>query len=750
MLTVTRVFIFACLAAAAQAQTPECLHFTDMLSPTAATPFADSSVRHAGLISDDLLVVYDGTTVDIIDITDRGTPLRIGRIDKPYYGINDLVVSGQYVYCSSSNGVHVLDVSVPTAPAWVGSVATTYSWGKAAVAGDLLAVIHSDACRLHTLADPLAPAEVAVLERARGLTFLEPARLALLFEGFSVLDVSDPAQPVEINRLEFEAVLDYPQYVEHTHMRNLLVLDGLLMGRCEQVVEVGSYYNLRVTRHHSRRLFDPATFEPVELRSDPAGSGFDRYDDSVFPVLRRGDLLVDGRDVVDPGSGSLATHSRIPLVEPADEEGLLPGPGDEILCITDTGLLSLAAGDLAAPNAINVTATGDASLNCLDALANESLWVEHWWHETGGSEVRYGFESGVPAGTLPCGTQLSGIWLIDDMVVTESEAGMQLFAISEAGVAEHGFPAASVTDILDGPGPVAVVFDQDVFTLYDLTVPASPVPLGTLDLGGYSYGQYLRTSVLADRLLVNGTNVIMLVSVADPEAPVLLSIFPYMNIEWAELWTPDLATAKYDVTLWRIDFTDPGAPAVSFSVNLQNLDSVPFPSGDPRYAYVLGDEQDGGGGLLIHLIDMATLDRVGTSVLQLPQHTLCAAADGSLATAGPYNGWTAVPVACEVEAASAVAEPPRADMRLDVFPNPFNPRTSVRLEMKREGPARLDVFDGRGRRLCRYDLGDLPAGRHRITWDGRDDAGRELPSGVYLLRLTSPAGHATAKLMLVR
>ncbi len=84
-------------------------------------------------------------------------------------------------------------------------------------------------------------------------------------------------------------------------------------------------------------------------------------------------------------------------------------------------------------------------------------------------------------------------------------------------------------------------------------------------------------------------------------------------------------------------------------------------------------------------------------------------------------------------------------------PNPFNPRTMLRFILAAPGPARLSLHDLGGRRLRVLVDADLPAGDHQIVWDGRDGAGRPLPSGVYMARLEGPAGlAAAAKLTLVR
>jgi len=69
------------------------------------------------------------------------------------------------------------------------------------------------------------------------------------------------------------------------------------------------------------------------------------------------------------------------------------------------------------------------------------------------------------------------------------------------------------------------------------------------------------------------------------------------------------------------------------------------------------------------------------------------------------------------------------------YPNPFNPVTMLRFALDAERRVELAVHDARGRRLRRLAAGTWPAGEHALVWDGRDERGRELPSGVYFARL---------------
>ncbi|MDZ7363133.1 MAG: PQQ-dependent sugar dehydrogenase, partial [candidate division KSB1 bacterium] len=72
---------------------------------------------------------------------------------------------------------------------------------------------------------------------------------------------------------------------------------------------------------------------------------------------------------------------------------------------------------------------------------------------------------------------------------------------------------------------------------------------------------------------------------------------------------------------------------------------------------------------------------------------------------------------------------------LQNYPNPFNAATHVRFALPQDSEIQLAVFDIGGRRVHELFNGSRPAGNHEVIWDGRDQEGNELSSGIYLVRL---------------
>lgn len=83
-------------------------------------------------------------------------------------------------------------------------------------------------------------------------------------------------------------------------------------------------------------------------------------------------------------------------------------------------------------------------------------------------------------------------------------------------------------------------------------------------------------------------------------------------------------------------------------------------------------------------------------------------------------------------------------------PNPFNPETTIDFTLPKTGRVEATIYDILGRRQRTLADATMTAGEHQIVWDGRDDHGRTLHSGVYFCRFTDGLSTATQRLILLR
>ena len=84
-----------------------------------------------------------------------------------------------------------------------------------------------------------------------------------------------------------------------------------------------------------------------------------------------------------------------------------------------------------------------------------------------------------------------------------------------------------------------------------------------------------------------------------------------------------------------------------------------------------------------------------------------------------------------------------------VYPNPFNPSVTVRFDLDRPRNVEIAIYDVSGRLIRR--LGDdFRAGTHEVRWNGRDEAGSNVATGVYFLRVMSEAWQDHRKVVLLK
>ncbi len=122
-----------------------------------------------------------------------------------------------------------------------------------------------------------------------------------------------------------------------------------------------------------------------------------------------------------------------------------------------------------------------------------------------------------------------------------------------------------------------------------------------------------------------------------------------------------------------------------------------------------------------------------------------AAAD--LPLAGDYNLIIGPASATDVPGGGAT---PAVTALAGIHPNPFNPQTRIEFDLARAGHAVLEVYDLQGTRVRTLVSETLGAGRHAATWDGRDDAGRQVASGVYMARLAAGEARQMKKMVLLK
>ena len=90
-----------------------------------------------------------------------------------------------------------------------------------------------------------------------------------------------------------------------------------------------------------------------------------------------------------------------------------------------------------------------------------------------------------------------------------------------------------------------------------------------------------------------------------------------------------------------------------------------------------------------------------------------------------------------------------ATVRHFAWPNPFGPSVEVRYELPDPARVEAEVVDVHGRRVRQLRHGLENGGWHTLRWDGRDDAGRDLPNGTYFYRIATGGAQVSGTIVKV-
>ena len=82
------------------------------------------------------------------------------------------------------------------------------------------------------------------------------------------------------------------------------------------------------------------------------------------------------------------------------------------------------------------------------------------------------------------------------------------------------------------------------------------------------------------------------------------------------------------------------------------------------------------------------------------------------------------------------------------YPNPFNPSTVIRFELPQNQLVSIKIYDTLGQQVRELLQGELPRGSNEVLWDGKNDYGFSLTSGVYIYRIESNGSILSSKMIL--
>jgi flagellar hook assembly protein FlgD len=84
------------------------------------------------------------------------------------------------------------------------------------------------------------------------------------------------------------------------------------------------------------------------------------------------------------------------------------------------------------------------------------------------------------------------------------------------------------------------------------------------------------------------------------------------------------------------------------------------------------------------------------------------------------------------------------------YPNPFNPSTTIRFSLPIATEGSLSIYNLKGQRIKTLAEGILAKGDHEVVWNGKDEHGEHVASGVYLYRIQAGAQSISKQMLLMK
>ena len=102
------------------------------------------------------------------------------------------------------------------------------------------------------------------------------------------------------------------------------------------------------------------------------------------------------------------------------------------------------------------------------------------------------------------------------------------------------------------------------------------------------------------------------------------------------------------------------------------------------------------------------------------------------------------------EESGIIEELPESYKLYQNFPNPFNPATTISFDLPNDNLVKINIYNLLGQKVKSLLNLKLTAGTHEIIWDGKNEVGQSVSSGLYLLTIKTGEYSALKKMILLR
>jgi hypothetical protein len=416
-----------------------------------------------------------------------------------------------------------------------------------------------------------------------------------------------------------------------------------------------------------------------------------------------------------------------------------------------------AAADLAAAPAGNAV-----SLSWTMADASDVDHFELWravWHDGDNSTSAYPeFDDVNPATPVRAadraGLVASAEWSLVDGAV---DAAATSYSDSGAPRGVYWYELVAI-DAAGNAGPLPAANDRATnYFLGDFDLDGEVVGVGDITALGSAYGTADGDALYNDETDIGPTDDASGTGIPSTDSEVgfedlMIFALNYDTVgkaagEIAVDQTINLAWVQQGAETWSLQLVDAcsGALAIRVSAEVADGAAVSFERGE------LLDSQQAPGFLANdarHGLDLglASLGAPLQGTGELLRVTVAGAAELAPKVSVFGVDGSTIEVALKTEALDI----PNVLALRQNFPNPFNPMTTIAFDLPTQSPVKITVYgiDGRVVRTLVNDM--MPAGRHDVVWNGTDDGGRQVASGLYFCRLNVGGELLTRKMTLMK
>lgn len=671
------------------------IHVLDLTDPVA--PVEVASVFHprpnVAAVHGDVLLVGSGSSLTLFDITDPTSPVSVGGVAMPNDVVN-IALSGDVAYAQTWDDVQIVDITDPVLPVVMTGVGPL-GLDDVAVRGDHLLIAEDNLLHVYDVTNPAVPTAVTTYAAGASIFRIVPAGPYVYLAtstDLEVVDFASPAAPTFAGRSPGDGGTDL-----------VLAGDRAFVMRGSALLEISLQYPTSPWRWDSINLGTNATF-----------------------LARRDELIYATTTSASPRVIQVR-QSEVDLGTRFGQSEIFHSGTDEVLRVRFSHVQQGRVDWFLQTNGVaNIDPIVPGDWQAIGAGATQLNWY---------AELGYS-----PGNASPV-DQVSVEWLYAYPLVTAvddvpNDQGRQ--------VSLHWVRSGH-----DFVGDATQIVEYAVYREIDPALGSGAKAALVLPTGASSALRSDATAKLAAGwhfvttvpVRVEDNYAVVVPTLADSTAA-----GPYTStfMVSALTATPGVYHDSPPFGGQSVDNLAPGVPLglmASYTSGGVALSWEEAPESDLQYFRVYrGTEPDFTPSPANFVA--ATAGTVWTDPGDSPW--------------GRFYKLTAVDFSgneSEVAVVDQASDVPRtgtATVLHPAAPNPFNPSTTLRFSLARAGTVRLEVCDVSGRVVRRLVDGHREGGPQGVAWDGRDERGRPVASGVYFSRLTTRDGSLTGRLVLVK